>query len=149
MNARARTLSGAAWRAWSLLVAVALSVAATVGPLPPTPVAYGVTSGAISMHGAPDYVQVPDSAALRISSNVTVEAWAKPTSLVTGLNGIVSKPGYALALQPMDNDGFAVVLLITSGGKIYTATTAPAGPLGLGQWYHLAGTFDGRWGTFR
>ena len=119
-------------------------MAAAFGPLPSTPIAHGAATSAVSFDGSARWVQVPSTSTLSVSGNLTVEAWAKPTSVVTGLNGVVSKPGYALALLPIDT-GFAVVLQVTLvGGKTYRATTAAAGPLGLGQWYHLAGTFDGQ-----
>src|SRR5438105_8050836 len=120
---------------WSL-VALAISLSSL------TPVAHGLTTSAVAFHTAADWVEIPDAPSLSVTTNLTVEAWAKPLSLVTGYNGLVSKPGYALALQPM-GDGFAAVLLANIGGKTYAVGTFDSGPLGLGQWYHIAGTYDG------
>jgi hypothetical protein len=70
-----RRVTGAAGRAWSLVLVLWMSVAAAIGPLPPTPIALGSTSSALSLRSQIDFVQVPDALPLHVSSNLTVEAW--------------------------------------------------------------------------
>ena len=125
-------------RAFGVLMALTLASP----PLHLAPTAHAQTSSAVAFRTSADSVEVRNSPSLSVTSNLTVEAWTKPTSVVTGLNGVVSKPGYALALQPIGN-GFSVVLMANIGGKTYSVGTEAVGPLGLGQWYHLAGTYDG------
>src|SRR4051812_47052167 len=77
-------------------------------------VAHAQASSAVSFSGS-NYIQVPSSSSLDVSNNLTVEAWAKPTS-VSGFADIAGKGGsYEIAVQPADY-GFQVLFQMLSGG---------------------------------
>jgi glucose/arabinose dehydrogenase len=57
--------------------------------------------GCLSLDGVDDYVKVLDTASLRVTGDVTVSAWIKPTSLATK-QSVVSKR-YEYELGPLDN----------------------------------------------
>ena len=57
--------------------------------------------GCISFDGADDYVRIPDSAQLRLTGDVTVSAWIKPTG-ARSLGSIVSKR-YEFELGPVSD----------------------------------------------
>lgn len=105
-----------------------------------TAFAAGEVGQSFLLDGVADYVVIPDSTSLRPAS-VTLEAWVKINS-TNGIQLIFAKPlgsatldSYGLAIQngaPLaaicDNSGFGTFI---SGSS-----------LTLGQWYHLAFTFD-------
>jgi glucose/arabinose dehydrogenase len=99
---------------------------------------------AASFNGSSQYVNVPSSASLNVSSGVTVEAWAKPAAMPgLGNSGTIAMkatdPPYAYWLQVTDNDrakfgvGIGGVNRPISAGGVVTT----------GSWYHLVGTYDG------
>ena len=106
-----------------------------------TRVATGRFGQAISLDGVDDMVTVPDSTAIRLSSAMTLEAWVRPTALGS-VRSILSKD---------NTGGFSYQLLANNAANVPSAnvfTTSPlsaAGPaaLALGQWTHVAETWDG------
>ena len=105
----------------------------------------GSSNTAASFNGSTQYVDVPSSASLNISTGgVSMEAWVKPTVMPgLGNTGTIamkaSDPPYAYWLQVTDNDrakfgvGIAGVNHPLSAGGVVSA----------GSWYHLVGTYDG------
>lgn len=95
----------------------------------------GRVDQAFSLNGTDAWVQVPDSAALRITGAITIDAWVSPTALggrvvdkITAGTG----DGYLL-----DTHG-GVVRLIVDGQILSGSTSIPTG-----VWSHIAGTYDG------
>jgi len=85
-------------------------------------------------------VAVPDSASLRLSDKLTLEAWIKPTSLPAAgqFASILTKAeSYSLQL-----DGPQLELAIIQGG-VRRRLEAPAGTVVAGGVHHVVGTYDG------
>jgi hypothetical protein len=94
------------------------------------------------LDGTNSYVVIPDSPSLRPAS-VTMEAWVKIFS-TNGTELIFAKP---LGSATLDSYGLALVngvplaaICDTRGFGTFISSTDP---LAMGQWYHLAYTFDG------
>src|SRR4051812_31631041 len=118
----------------------------------------GKVGGAFLFDGNFDSVEIPDSAALK-PAKLTVDAWVKFATLNTttigapaGHQWLVSKrnsrtPGsgfeeaYALAKNRIGgNDVFVFVLYNAAGASVELASAAP---IQAGQFYHVAGTYNG------
>lgn len=97
--------------------------------------AAGRVGQAFSLDGATGYVQVPDSATLGVTGQITIDAWINPAA--TG-GRVVDKitaggaDGYLL-----DTYGGVVRLIVDSHGL--SGTTA----IPTGTWSHVAGVYDG------
>lgn len=97
--------------------------------------AAGRVGQAFRLDGATGYVQVPDSASLRVTGQITIDAWIYPAA--TG-GRVVDKitaggaDGYLL-----DTYGGVVRLIVDSHGL--SGTTA----IPTGTWSHVAGVYDG------
>jgi hypothetical protein len=109
----------------------------------------GRIGGALAFDGVNDWVTVPDSAALDLTTALTVEAWVKPDAL-NGWDTVVMKERGA--------DDFAYGLYANDGAPFAGGTAAPSGvvraggshqtvlgrsPLAVGVWQHVAATYDG------
>jgi hypothetical protein len=109
----------------------------------------GQIGGALAFDGVNDWVTVPDSAALDLTTAMTVEAWVRPAAL-NGWDTVVLKERGA-------ND-LAYGLYANDGAPLDGGTAAPSGvarasgghqtvlgvaPLAIGVWTHVATTYDG------
>ncbi|MFB4281840.1 LamG-like jellyroll fold domain-containing protein [Nonomuraea sp. MTCD27] len=96
---------------------------------------------ALSFNGLYSWVNVPDSAGLRLTGGMTLEAWVRPSS-VSGWRTVVMKRhsgGLAYALSAGAADQRPHVRVHTTA-----ATDLPgAAALPLNTWSHLAATYDG------
>jgi Concanavalin A-like lectin/glucanases superfamily len=121
--------------------------------------AQAVVSQGFKLDGFGDYVEIPDSPALK-PAHVSVEAWVRFDSLDTpivsqfgalGLQYIVFKKNsrvfnfeaYALRKQrdgSVDRLAFSVADVNGSGGTNVAQSTTP---VVIGQFYHVVGTYDG------
>jgi hypothetical protein len=116
-------------------------------------VASGRFGRALSFDGVNDRVTVPDSAKLRLTDGLTLEAWVRPTSagpsrLVLSRGGVKSGLSYAL---------YASDLRAPAGSVRTVASAAKASSVGavqrarakarlpLGRWSHVAVTFNGHY----
>jgi hypothetical protein len=111
-----------------------------------TRTAHGRFGRALSFDGVNDRVTVPDSAQLRLTDGLTLEAWVRPTS-ASGQRLVLLKgrgKGMAYGLYASD--------LQRPAGSVRTAPTATASAvararaktgLPLGRWSHVAVTFSG------
>ena len=93
----------------------------------------GISETALRFNGLTDYVKVPNSPGLDITSNITVEAWMKPQDFIENIlytssfdtslgyePNIIHVSGdiYAIAYRGPDNDGFVKTIEIGSNGDI-------------------------------
>jgi hypothetical protein len=107
--------------------------------------------GSIVFDGVDDYIIIPNSTTLNITSTITLESWIKSTTLANSLHGdgIFSK-----GLSSDNNSGVYETLLIQSGDVNYpffrmrigssTPNYSPTNiPIILNQLYHIISTYNG------
>ena len=114
----------------------------------------GAIDGALSFDGIDDYVAVPDSPSLDLTTAMTMETWVRFDSVDDRYETIVTKVGageiptdisYALRRYRTGNlseswmGKLASDIYTTSGRSEVYGTTVPVA----GQWYHLVSTYDG------
>ncbi|AEJ02115.1 LamG domain protein jellyroll fold domain protein [Nitrosomonas sp. Is79A3] len=112
----------------------------------------GIVGQAFQLNGSTNYVEVPDSQSLDVSTAITIQAWvyinAFPTypSPPTGLNMQVFQKTSNQTLQ-------AYSLVILGDGGIYAGYESPDNPYGAGtlqpRKFGLELTVDGQWAIGR
>jgi hypothetical protein len=111
----------------------------------------GRVNSALALNGG--YVSVPDSPSLNPTSQLTITAWYNPVSFTgNGNNPIVDKgftshspPFYQYHLGVTGDQyggGATFQFEVAAGGSASGAST-PSGFWTAGNWYHVAGTYDG------
>ncbi len=102
----------------------------------------GTVGGALEFDGTDDYVSVPNSSSLQLTSALTMAGWIKANSWGSGTDvDIIARKGednpnnYQLSIA----DGLATLYLDDGDGSGYRGDTL----LNTGQWYHVAATWDG------
>jgi len=85
-----------------------------------------------------DYITVPDSDVLDIEEAITLMAWVKPAEL-GGLRFIVKKEAVYDLLFSEDKG----LCWIANPSEQWFAPAEGLTPFGIGEWHHLAGTYDG------
>jgi hypothetical protein len=102
----------------------------------------GIVDGALEFDGTNDYVSVPNSSSLQLTSALTMAGWIKADSWGSGTDvDIIARKGednpnnYQLSIA----DGLATLYLDDGDGAGYRGDTL----LNTGQWYHVAATWDG------
>ena len=117
----------------------------------PTTDRFGNANSAYSFDGVDDYISAPDSPTLDFSSShLTVSAWVNPDAfsrntyerIVGRWSGIADKREFYLGLDPSDTFVFTMHPDGTGylGTHVHVTSTAT---LLLGDWVHVAGTWDG------
>ena len=111
----------------------------------------GMVGQALNLDGVDDYLEVPNAPALNPTNQITVEAWYRAPGSAwagSGNDPIVDKafsshswPYYQYHLG-VDAAGRAFSFSVGAGGNYCLASTAN-GAWTYGNWYHLAGTYDG------
>jgi len=111
----------------------------------------GKYGNALSFDGVDDYVQVPDSATLRLTSNMTVEAWVYISALASDWVRVVGKgdstyrnyglwyhgPSGKVLFQIYDGTGLKANAGTTWGTVVNALTVSTE------AWYHFAGVKEG------
>jgi subtilisin family serine protease len=110
----------------------------------------GQIDGALSFDGVDDYVKIPDSNSLDVTSQATLCAWIYTTSLTAG-QGIVGRWNYSsspskesILLEARGDVDDRIRFNISTDGGIPTETVvASQQKFVANTWYHVAGTYDG------
>jgi hypothetical protein len=102
---------------------------------------------ALDFNGSSDYVNIPDHSSINPSAAITVEAWINADSYGSNFysNSIFCKHGWAsgqkgYVLRCGDNGKLSFNIANASGVWVEAVS---ASVMVTGQWYHVAGTFDG------
>ncbi len=103
--------------------------------------AAGKYGGALSFDGTSARVTVPDSASLRLSTAMTLEAWVNPTVASGSWRDVIYKgnDNYYLEATTPTNSAPAIGGIFNSTNKAVYGTAA----LPLNTWSHLAASYDG------
>jgi YVTN family beta-propeller protein len=110
----------------------------------------GDTRTVLSFDGATGRVVVRPSTSLALTTNLTVETWVNftnPNDLVTTVPPNVKE----LIRKGLDDSHLSYMLSVKDGKPAFTVkingvpipSVSSGSPLQAGQWYHLAGTYDG------
>ena len=131
------TVSSASWAMYAIWVGVAMLFVAV-------PVAADLTNYALEFTSG-DAVVVPDSASLDITGPITIEAWVRPSALIStsSFNFIVSKnmggTGYALLdWGPASSESYR----FEANNKSIDLSVQGTTPLQIDVWTHVAGVWD-------
>ncbi|NUP81081.1 MAG: hypothetical protein HOV96_26395, partial [Nonomuraea sp.] len=95
---------------------------------------------ALSFNGTSSWVTVADSASLRLTGGMTLEAWVRPTS-VAGWRTVLMKEfgaDLAYAIMGSGSSGPAAFIFTSSGANAPAASNLP-----VNAWSHVAATYDG------
>ena len=117
---------------------------------------HGDSNTAVSLDGSSAYAEAPDSSSLDSpSSQITLEAWAKPTSgtLGNGYFRYLIQKAYTSAVSPYYQYGLgiadggsypnSVAFSFSVGGGSLALLVANYSGWQYGVWNHLVGTYDG------
>ncbi len=109
-----------------------------------------LSAGALNFDGINDIINVPLKPELNISKAITIEAWINPTVANVGTRkteDVISKStssvnnGY---IFPRTSSGWKTIeFILYINGYGWKALTVPYGTDKIGQWHHLAATYDG------
>ena len=106
--------------------------------------AKGKVGQAFNFNPASGTVIVPDSSSLRLTNQLTIEAWinTQGTStdygIVSKVGGVTGNNGYQLALS-----GNTLIGQFNSPGQSWpSAKITSGGIIATGTWYHVAWTYD-------
>ncbi len=94
---------------------------------------------ALEFDGADDHVIVADSAAFAIEESITLMAWFSPNDSVTGRR-LMSKNDSIFVIFDFGNKD-SIDFLVKPNNTFAESTTTD---WKVGEWYHFAGTFDGK-----
>lgn len=108
--------------------------------------AAGFVGQAFSLDGLDDFIRVSDAANLRITGEITLDAWVFIKQYPSVGPGFVSKgnfgnfvESYVIGIEPAGTFAFVLNRDGTPGGR--TLVRGPVIPLN--TWTHVAGTYDG------
>jgi len=108
----------------------------------------GKNANALSFDGTNDLVNLGTSSSLKFSSSFTAELWVQSANwAVTGaqqtLLSCFESGGYGITLTTNGNLNFFIRSSLT--GTSYVGVSYPVSNLTNSTWYHVAGSFDGRY----
>ncbi len=108
--------------------------------------AAGEVGQGFNFDGIDDQISIPHNTNQNVGSNLTIEAWINPTSLIHGETILQKRStsntgGYVFepTQPPGSPNGLHFVIMI---GGVYK-TLNPANVLAAGVWQHVAATYDG------
>lgn len=94
---------------------------------------------ALEFDGVDDHVIVADDPDLAIEENITLMAWFSPSEALTGRR-LMSKNNSIFVIFDFGNAG-SIDFLVKPNNTFAESTTTD---WEVGEWYHFAGTFDGK-----
>ena len=100
----------------------------------------GLTGDAIAFNGTNSYVLVPDSAAFKLTTRVTMEAWVYTGEQKTAK--IIEKGDWDGQGMGQDKWQGWQADIVTAGGQKFSVDWGQGRPA-LNTWYHVAYTYDG------
>jgi hypothetical protein len=105
----------------------------------------GKYGGALAFDGVNDWVTVNDSAALDLTSGMTLEAWVYPTAGGTWRNVMIKErpAGEVYNLYSAGGTNAPVAYVILGAQPNTPQDATGSGGLPLNTWSHLAATYDG------
>lgn len=98
------------------------------------------TGWSLGFNGTNQYVTMPNNSSLTIPTNITLEAWIKPTRAAT--QRIAGKTNYELYTTAVSGKA-RITWRVNIGGTFRSVSTAAATDLVLNQWTHVAGVYNG------
>jgi hypothetical protein len=104
----------------------------------------GKFGGALTFDGVSDWVTISDAASLHLTTGMTLEAWVKPTTSLSGWRTILYKEhpaGLSWSLYASDSAAPPAVYAATPSNPWSHITGSSL--LTLNEWTHVAGTYDG------
>jgi len=113
----------------------------------PTPLPFepGVIRNALRFDGVDDFVEVPDSPILRLTNNMTIEAWINPRDPQPRDWTLIVNKGEDYHLWRYSRTGAIVLKMVSADGHWRWVTSwgdlAPSE-----RWTHVVATYDGRQG---
>jgi hypothetical protein len=125
------------------------------GPRPAAFAGFDPNNAAATFDGVSSYLSLGRPDGLRVSGQISLESWIKPsstqpfTNAVLIVHGPAAGSGAEAVLSIVDGNTYAVGSW--DGTEWHGATFAmPSGDLESGNWIHLAGTYDGaKWSLYR
>ncbi len=102
----------------------------------------GKFGGALVFNGTSAWVTIPDAPALRLTTDMTLEAWVKPSTVTEAWRDVIYKGNDNYLLEGTTPNGGGV----PAGGGTFEANfvaTYGTAPLAVNTWTHLALTYDG------
>jgi hypothetical protein len=103
----------------------------------------GRFGSALRFDGVNDWVTVPDSAALDLSSAMTIEAWVNP-SVVAGWQTVLLKEGAGnMAYELYSNNDVSRPAVYFTGANGTLRSATGTAKLPANTWTHIATTYDG------
>jgi glucose/arabinose dehydrogenase len=102
----------------------------------------GKYGNALTFNGTSNWVTVPDSASLDVTSGLTLEAWVRPSTIAGWRTVFTKETGGGEVYQLYASNGATPVAYLsttTGGDQGFGAGAA----LPLNTWTHLAATYDG------
>lgn len=110
---------------------------------------YSASNYALDYDGSNDYVEVPDSASLDITGEITVEAWIKPIAFTHEFPGIVCKWDWS-SINPQRSyslylTGYNKVWFMLSNDSLWhdEYSLQSSAVLSTDTWYYIAGVYNG------
>jgi hypothetical protein len=107
----------------------------------------GMVGQAFAFDGDGDYVKVPRAPNLDVGDQLTIDLWMKadPSNLMEGCcQGLVTTDFYEFAIAPGAGSISGVMLMVAADYWVHSSDLGEGGyPLVPGEWYHVAGVYDG------
>jgi len=102
----------------------------------------GKFGGALVFNGTSAKVTIPDAPSLRLTTDMTLEAWVKPSKVTSAWRDVLYKGNDNYLLEATAPNGGGVPAGGGTFGANFVATYGTA-PLAVNTWMHLALTYDG------
>ena len=111
----------------------------------------GISGGALSFDGSDDYVLIPDSSNLDLTTQFTLEAWINPAStgldrfgsaIISKVGGSAGNHGYQFVMAQGHKE---IYMLFNGPGESWPSNSlsvALSQPVPINQWSYVVATYD-------